>query len=135
MRETATILELQDKTVVLQFHEQEACKNCGSMFCKANERTFVARNDKNLDLHVGDKVTVYLPPGKTIQASFLLLIVPLILFFLFFMTAERLFGIETELAKIGFGLAGLVVGFGITYFITKNNKKSSMPLIIDLLDS
>jgi positive regulator of sigma E activity len=133
MKETATILEIQGDgdTVLLQFHEQEACGNCNSMFCKANERTFTAQNIESLDLKKGDVVTVFLPAGKTIQASFLLLIAPLILFFIFFVLSERIFGIKTEIVKIGIGLAGLLLGFLISYGMTKKSKNSSMPRIIE----
>lgn len=133
MRETATIVEIKEdrKTVVLRCQEQEACKSCSSMFCKANERTFTAENSKGFDLKKGDVVTIFLPAGKTIQASFLLLIAPLILFFVFFILSERIFGIETEIVKIGIGLAGLSVGFLVSYFITKNTKSSSLPQIVE----
>lgn len=133
MKETATVLEVQDggKTVLLQCREQEACKSCNSMFCKANETTFTARNSSSFPLKEGDVVTVFLPPGKTIQASFLLLIAPLVLFFVFFLLAERSFGIEQELGKIGIGLAGLVLGFLVSYAVTKKSAGSNMPRIIE----
>lgn len=135
MKETATILEIFDKgrTATVQCHEQEACKSCNSMFCKTNERTFTAGNAKGFELHVGDDVTVYLPPGKTIQASFLLLIAPLILFFIFFILAEKVFSLEKEIFKIGVGLIGLGVGFFVTFLITKNNKHNTLPQIIKKL--
>lgn len=133
MKETATILKILEDgtTALLRFHEQEACKSCKSVFCKANERTFTARNDSALELREGDIVTVFLPPGKTIQASFLLLIAPLLLFFLFFFLSEKMFGLETEIIKILFGLGGLVIGFFVSYFVSKGQKNTSMPKIVE----
>jgi len=132
MKETATVLEKStgDSTVLLQFHEQEGCKSCKSLFCKANERTFTAVNNTGMSLQPGDIVTVYLPPGKTVQASFLLLIAPLILFFLFYIFSQKVIGIHSELVKVGIGFAGLATGFLISYFITKRKKQANMPEVI-----
>jgi positive regulator of sigma E activity len=129
MKETATVLKVNKSEIILEFHENESCKNCGSMFCKDNDRTYTASNSKGFQLSPGDTVEVYLPPGKTIQASFLVLIAPLILFFLFFILTEKIFGIEREIIKICFGLIGIVIGFFISYLFGKKNKYSNMPLI------
>jgi len=135
MRETATVLKINEEGVLLRFHEQEGCKNCSSLFCKANDRTFTAANTDNIPLEPGDIVTVFLPPGKTVQSSFLLLIFPLILFFLLFLLSERIFGITHELLKVGLGLIGLAAGFFLTYFFSRKGKLSKLPRIVEKTSS
>lgn len=132
MKETATVLKLKEENrVLLRFHEQEGCKSCTSMFCKANERTFTAENKTGMPLDPGDTVLVFLPSGKTVKTSFLILIAPLILFFIFFLFSERVLHISIEIGNIGFGLGGVGIGFLISYFVFRSQKSGNMAQIIE----
>lgn len=131
MKETATVLKVENNTVLCKFHEQEGCKSCKNIFCKANDRVFTAENRNRLDLQPGDIVVVYLQAGKTIQSSFIVLIFPLILFFLFFLFAQRGLQLKTEIANIGLGLIGLALGFLVSFFFSRKSQKTSMPLIME----
>ena len=130
MKETATILKIQKNNILLRFHEQEACKSCSSMFCKANERTFTAEKPEDIQLGEGDIVTVYLEPAQTIWSSFLVLIFPLILFILFFFLSQRVLGIEKEIVSIGIGVIGIAAGFLLSFFLSRKKSQNSMPRII-----
>jgi positive regulator of sigma E activity len=133
MKETATVLEIRKSSVLLQFHEQEECHSCKSPFCKGNDKKFTAGNPEHLALQPGDIVSVYLNPGQTLSATFLVLIVPLLLFILFFFAAGRLLGIESELGRIGSGFAGIAVGFFISYLVSRRKASRSMPKILEVL--
>ncbi len=134
MKETATVLKIQKNDVLLRFHEQESCHSCKSIFCKANERTFTAENPENLKLETGDVVGVYMKPGQTIGATFLLLIFPLLLFILLYFLAGKAFHIQTEIVRIGMGFSGIGLGFLISYIFSKNRVQKNMPRIVDILE-
>jgi positive regulator of sigma E activity len=131
MKETATVLEIEGTSVLCKFHEQEGCKSCKNIFCKAGDRVFTAENRNGLDVHPGDTVVVYLQGGKTIQSTFIVLIAPLILFILFFLLAQGGLKLENEIVKIGFGFIGLALGFLVSFLVSRKGGKTSMPLIVE----
>ncbi len=131
MKETATVLEIEGTSVLCKFHEQEGCKSCKNIFCKADDRVFTAENRNGLEVHPGDTVVVYLQGGKTIQSTFIVLISPLILFVLFFLLAQRGLKIENEIVKIVFGFFGLALGFLVSFLVSRKGKKTSLPLIVE----
>lgn len=131
MREIGTIVKIKGDIVTLKFQQSEACESCGSSFCNTKDRVFEAKNSKNLPLSEGETVAVYLPTGKTIGASFMLLIFPLLLFILLFLGAGNVFPESGEGLQALAGLAGLGIGFGISIFLRKFRKTSDMPEIIE----
>lgn len=111
----------------------EGCKNCsGNSFCSSNGKVFSAINDKEIDLKSGDTVEIYLPPGRTVFAGFMVLIFPLLLFILFFAVGAWLFN-GSEGPGVLSGILGLIVGFGITYLYNRLNKQKNTPHITRLV--
>jgi positive regulator of sigma E activity len=128
MKEIATVLHINNDIITVQCGEQENCKSCSSMFCKASKgRVFEALNIKEIPLHENDNVEVYMDPGKTVKAGFVILILPLLLFFLLYLIGGLLF--STEGIKILFGTAGLLLGFGAAYLWGKRVRNKEMPII------
>ena len=137
MTETATVLKNNGSTVLLGCGiDSETCKSCaGSAFCNVRERTYEAVLDAGITVQPGDTVRVYLPPGKTILAGFMVLIVPLILFLLFYFAAERFLAVEGEGQKALAGVCGLFLGFLMSYLLNRRKHTKNMPRIIGKTDS
>jgi len=130
MTETGTIKAIDGSRILIGCGDTEGCKTCGgSGFCSVKERTFEAENNKELPLQVGDSVNIFLPTGQTVFAAFLVMIVPLLLFILFFFLYGKLWGTEKEGFQVLFGLIGLGGGFLMSYLYSRNRKKGRLPVI------
>jgi positive regulator of sigma E activity len=113
MKEKGRVVSTDGELVTLAFIKHDQCDSCGSSFCNVKERVFTAKNSSRIPLSKGDTVEVFLPPGKTIGASFFLLIFPLLLFVGLYMVAEYLMPNIGEGLKVLIGTAGLGIGIGI----------------------
>lgn len=131
MREIGTIVKIKGEIVTLKFQKTEACESCGSSFCNTKDRVFEAKNSRDLPLAEGETVAVYLPTGKTIGASFMVLIFPLMLFILLFILSGKLFPESGEGVQALAGLAGLAIGFGASILLRNVRKTNDMPEIIE----
>ena len=130
MTETAIVQEIRGNKVSLIVIKGEDCKSCSGHGCKVEGKEFTALNSIGIDLSVGDTVKVYLPPGKAILASFMILIFPLVLFILFYTLFGRIFGIESEGVKALFGVAGLASGFGLSFLLRTKRGDEDLPEIM-----
>ena len=132
MIETGTIKAINGSRIIIGCGDTEGCKTCGGHgFCSVSERTYEAVNDRSLPLNVGDDVKVLLPSGQTVFAAFLVMIVPLLLFILFFMLSGRLLGITSEGIKALFGVLGLAVGFLVSFLYSRDRKKQKLPRVVE----
>ncbi len=136
MIEQGKITDMNGEEIVLSCSSLSGgCKNCSSnSLCSTNGKVFSALNDKDIDLKSGDTVEIYLPPGRTVFAGFMVLIFPLLSFILFFGIGTRIFNISEGLSVLS-GLLGLVVGFGITYLYNKVSKRKNTPQITRVINS
>ena len=133
MKETAKIVTIGNDEITLCFTEHEGCKECSSSFCSIKEKLFTAANPKNLNLEEGMLVKVYLEPKRTIAFSSLVLIVPLLLFVLFYIGSQRFFSLKSEILEIGVGVCGLALGFLISYVVMKRHRESATPVIEEIV--
>jgi len=119
------------KIVVGCSAENGSCASCaGHAFCSVKGRSYEVSNPENLSLAPGDFVDIYLPPGRTILTGFLVLIVPLLLFLLFFILSGRLFDIRDEGIRALAGLAGMAAGFAGTFLYSRKNRRITLPVIL-----
>lgn len=131
MTERAKVLEVHGPQVELGFCDNEACKSCAGSICKVEDKRYTAINETGVSLEEGDLVDVFIEPGKTLLASFMLLIFPLLLFFLCYLLGEVLLGISSEGGRVLLGLGGLALGFGINLYLGKARKgRETLPKII-----
>lgn len=128
MTEKGIITEITGKRIKLSFIDQENCVSCGSKFCTIKNKHFFASNPKDLPLDLGDTVEVNVGTSGAVSASFLILIVPLILFVVFFLLSGALLHIQGEGLRALFGVGGLGAGFLVSFFIGKG-KKNRLPEI------
>ena len=91
MVETGIVNSIDGNIVKMGCGPNEGCESCSSSFCSTDTRVFEAINTQGLDIGRGDTVDVYLAPGKTVAAGFLVLIVPLILFATGYLVTGRRF--------------------------------------------
>ena len=135
MIERAIVNEVQGDIVLLGCEPKGSCESCGSGFCSPRERIFKARNRHGLPLDSGDIVDVYLAPGKTVAAGFVVLMVPLLGFIFGFLAAGRLFAGASEAVKALTGLAGLALGFLVSWYYGKKRKSLDLPEVVALKSS
>lgn len=131
MTETATVNNIDGRTITVGCGGNESCKSCSSSLCNTpDQRVFEVTNTKGLDISVGDTVDVYLAPGKTVAAGFLVLIVPLILFIIGYSVGGRLLPAMSEGVHALFGLVGFAAGFGLSFLYSKKKRTSSLPEVL-----
>jgi sigma-E factor negative regulatory protein RseC len=76
---------------------------------------------------VGDKVEIYLPPGKAITAGFIALLVPILLFPVGYYLPTLITQSAGEGIKIISGLIGIGIGFLISRLFSKAKSKEYTP--------
>mgnify|MGYP004658714049 FL=1 len=127
----AVVKALNEDGTVLVGCENTACNAChAQMFCNNKTQTqYPARNDNNLDLRVGDRVSLFLPPGKTILSTVLLFALPLMLFPLGYLASGLLPVYMNEVQKALCGLGAMALAFVVAAVVNTRNKRSLMPIV------
>ena len=136
MLEKATVISIDDKIVTLACNDSEGCKSCAAHgICGGtNDKSFQAWNSNGYELEPGSNVEVNLPTGKTIGAAFMVMILPSLLFFLFYFGTGYLLETPQEGFQVLGGLVGIAAGFGLNFLINRKPNKKSMPEITRMLD-
>ncbi len=130
MTEEGIVREIRNDVTVIGCARSGGCKNCSSTFCSAAEESrYEAINPHRLPVEPGDVVQIEISPGRTIAASFSVLIFPLILFIAAFAAVSVLAPQTGEAVRTLFGIAGLAVGFAVTYLMSRRRARTHMPVI------
>ncbi|HZJ88212.1 MAG TPA: SoxR reducing system RseC family protein [Sphaerochaeta sp.] len=130
MREQVTVTAVLDEEFITVSCSSGACSGCkGSGFCNTKSRTFTAWNKDHLPLIVGDTVSLYLPTARTIGATLITLIIPLLFFPLCYYLAS-FFGLGEGLSFL-VALGGIGIGFGLVRIFFRSREKKYMPLVVD----
>jgi len=103
-----------------------SCISCGK---NITSRTVWAKFKTDIDIKVNDQVEIDYPPGKIVLSAFLVLVLPLILFFSFYYISIKGLKIQKEYISALIGAGGLGIGFLINIIIKKINKNSQLPEI------
>lgn len=135
MYSVTTVKEIYKDNLVLVGCSTKACESCkAEMFCNnKNDTTFTAKNENNLNLKVGDKVELFLPPGKTIVSSLLVFAVPLILFPIGYLLMKHFAMLNELICALG-GIAAMAIGFAVTSIIAVRKKNELMPVITKVVE-
>lgn len=135
MKDKATVRTINGENVTIVCGAGEGCRSCkANSFCAAKTREVSALNRKGIQLHRGDTVEFFIPPGKTILAGFLVLIFPLLTFILAFLLAGAFLPQSGEGLRALFGLGGLAAGFGISFLYNSRVKHKNLPEILRRLE-
>ncbi len=132
MTERARILSIKNNIAEVACEEAAGCKSCaGGAFCAVKSRQFEARLSAGIagTLSEGDLVEILIPPGKTIFAGFMVLMVPLILFLCGFAAGKMLLPEAGEGIQALFALAGLGAGFLLAFAYNRLTGKKNLPLV------
>jgi len=131
MKETGTVNRIEGEMLFLSCGSPSACKGCAAgSFCKTRDREIEALNLRHIEVETGDKVEIYLPPGRTILSGFVVLIFPLLTFIIGYLSASKLVPGSGEGTGVLFGMAGLAAGFIISFFYNIINKKKNFPEVL-----
>ncbi len=128
MYEHVTITKLLADELVEVQCSTAACNGCkGAAFCNTKDRTFKAWNKDKIQLQNGDTIALYLHPARTIGATLITLITPLLLFPLCYYLAKAL-GLGEGLSFLS-ALGGIGVGFLGVWLFFKNRQRRYMPIV------
>jgi len=105
----------------------------GEILPVRRERSFAARNTRGVDLAPGDRVEYFIAPGKAIKAGFFVLMVPILIFFLFYFLTGVIWTGAGETARVLAGLGGIVLGFLMNFVLKKRIRE--FPEIIKVLSA
>ena len=127
----ATVKALNKDGTVIVGCESTACNAChAQMFCNNKTQTqYPARNDNNLVLRVGDRVSLFLPPGKTILSTVLVFALPLILFPLGYFASGLLPVLLNEVQRALCGLGAMALAFVVAAVVSAYNRRALMPIV------
>ena len=135
MVEQGKITDINGEEIILSCSSLSGgCQKCkASSFCSTDGKIFTALNTIDINLKSGDTVEIFLPPGQTIFAGFMVLIFPLLSFILFFITGSWIFNGSEGLGILS-GILGLAAGFYTTFYYNKINKRKNTPQITRLIE-
>jgi len=103
------------------------------IFSTPKERLFAVRNPQSLTVETGDRVEYFIAPAKAIKAGFLVLIVPILAFFLFYYLTGVIWPDASETVKVLLGVGGIAAGFAANF--ARKNKIREYPEITKVLSS
>ncbi|HLW22030.1 MAG TPA: SoxR reducing system RseC family protein [Sphaerochaetaceae bacterium] len=135
MYEQATVVTVKHNNAIEVSCKTEACANChAGTFCSTKGKTFVARNATDRTLRAGDTVELYLPPGKTVLAGFIALLVPILLFPVGYYIPSLFMSAAGEGVRVITGIAGIAVGFLISRYFSKTRSAEYTPEITKIIE-
>lgn len=108
---------------------QEDCAACMGCSRSKQEKIFEVLNRRKYPLTLGDQVDIYVSPLSAVKAGFMVLILPLLLFFPFYYTCGMIWKTAADPIKVIAGLGGIVLGFVINFVRKRFNPKQEMPEI------
>jgi sigma-E factor negative regulatory protein RseC len=117
--EEGIVIKLDNKTAMVRTTRKTACESCGERHSCASigsGQEMELEADNPVNAQVGDRVTVSLPAGKLITASFLLYVFPIILMIAGALLGEHLaeqYQIDSSMLSAGFGFLFFIVAFGL----------------------
>lgn len=102
-------------------------------FWNIKPQDFKCINPKSYRLKPGDAVEYFIPEGKTIFASFLILIVPLLSFLITFYLLS-LIGINSEKIKALLSVSVMILTFYLNKLLKRLGFKEPLPTIVKTIE-
>lgn len=129
MTQKGTVTHIDGRLITVRcVNNCEKCETCKN---RSTERSFQAWNGSNLEIAVGDLVTVHVPPHKAVTTGFMVFIMPLFFFFLLYALSARI-GVVSEVLRASFGIGGIGFGFLVNFLIKLMKKQSDIPAITSI---
>ncbi|MDD3823555.1 MAG: SoxR reducing system RseC family protein [Sphaerochaetaceae bacterium] len=134
MYEHASVVSIQPDGKITVACQTSGCESCkAGAFCGTKGKTFVARNSAKTELSIGDTVELYLPPGRTILAGFIALLVPILLFPVGYYIPALVVPETSELFRVLTGIGGIAVGFLISRLFSRLKADEYTPQITRII--
>ena len=111
MIEEGEVIKVEGEKVIISLPASQHCKKCGICVSATDGRRMLEIS-KDKKVKVGDKVEVSIPEGIVSRISFLLFILPLLVFILGYGLLRKLTGSEV-ISGVGAGIGFLLVLYGI----------------------
>ncbi|MFA5570821.1 MAG: SoxR reducing system RseC family protein [Sphaerochaetaceae bacterium] len=135
MVELASVISIESDGSVTVSCQTQTCQNCSAgAFCGSQGKTFSARNTADGHIGIGDTVELYLPPGKTIMAGFVTLLVPILLFPVGYYITSLFHTSPSEMMRVVYGIGGIALGFLISRLFSKRNEHEYTPVITKIIE-
>jgi positive regulator of sigma E activity len=145
MRETGRVIEVEREKIVLALESDTACTACEfaemgggaagcpacGLFSQGGTKTLDAVNPRHFPLAVGDRVTVFLAPGKTVVAAFFFFVLPLVLFIFGYGAAAFIWPASAEAVKTIAGAGGFIAACVIAGLRGILRRKRDWPEVIE----
>jgi len=130
------VQEIEGDQVIVRYRDNAdcgTCRACSHLFPKKSV-TVRARNHRGIGLSRGDWVEVYLSPWKAVREGFLVLILPLLMFFPFYWIGTLVTGAGQAAAAapavpLLLGLAGIASGFALAALRRSRGRGAELPEI------
>ncbi|RKX87009.1 MAG: hypothetical protein DRP57_00185 [Spirochaetes bacterium] len=133
MVEKGVIDSIKDGIATILCSENPYCASCKACEHSEDGQRLKAKYSKNLRIAKGDIVEVYISTRKSIFASFMVFIVPIILFFLFYILAVYVIKTKSEPVQVFMGFGGIVFGFIVNLLYGKLRKDEDLPVVTKIL--
>ena len=132
MKQNATVLDKKGNEIIVGC-DKNLCEGChASMFCTNKNNSFEVLNPKGLDVKKGEKVEIDMPSKRTLNAVFLSLGLPLILFIPGYFVG-KLFT-QNELILLLWGVGFMALGFLFSTLFFRKKKKEYSPTISKVIE-
>lgn len=131
MTSTAIVNRIENNNIYLMhmvdYGQKESTERA---FWNIKKRDFQAENPKHLNLEIGEPVEYFIPEGKTILATFNVLILPLLSFILTYALLS-IMGIPSEKLIALLSLGVMVLSFSINRLFKRLGIKETLPTIVE----
>lgn len=131
MNNTAIVNRIENSEIYLiHIKDYDKKEKTERDFWKVKDQEFKGLNPEGYDLQSGDAVEYFIPEGKTILASFLVLIFPLVSFLATFGILAIL-GFKSEKLMALISVAVMILSFSVNKVLKKMGVKETLPIITD----
>lgn len=131
MYERGIVTSIDKNIITIKCGKPDQCKTCSSSFCNIKTKNFKALNQDSLDLSEGDEVEVYISPSKTILYSFIVLILPLLMFIACYYLTGAVLKVQSDAVRAFGGVAGLAGGFLLSFAYNFLRKNHNLPVVTE----
>ncbi len=124
MRHSATVIRVDADTLQLSC-AAHVCSTCSSLFCKPQQYTFSARNDRGIELQPSDRVEYEVSTSRALAAASALFGGPPLLFLAGFLGARRATPGLPPAAVVAAGIAVVLLCTAVYWY--RRGRRQSQP--------
>lgn len=139
MYETGIIKEINGDDAVIMLIRTDACKGCSGCLISSDGKSMLLTVKSISGASAGDRVTIELNSRQFLLSSFIVLLLPILMFFTGVFTGSRFLhlffaSLDENIAGLIAGLVFLLISIVVVYLIERRRTKKSafMPRIIQI---